>query len=95
MRNTKTSIKEEYQIPDCCEELILIDPHPLEAALLANAQMNDKTGKRIREREICDHPLLVAKYAKYFEDTQSRWSFASMQKMIVTKIKVIRSFSEF
>jgi len=44
MRNTKLSIKEEFQIPNCIEELLLIDLHPVEAALYAVAEMKENTG---------------------------------------------------
>lgn len=81
MRNTKESIKDEYQIPNCEEELVLLDFHPVEAAIYAEERMKQNPA---RQREICNHLLLCAKYAKLFED--KKWNFEEIRQIVAKEI---------
>jgi len=41
-RHTKETVKGEYQIPDCVEDLVLMDFDEIEAALYADARSEGK-----------------------------------------------------
>eukprot|EP01127_Copromyxa_protea_P010164 TRINITY_DN2452_c0_g1_i2.p1 TRINITY_DN2452_c0_g1~~TRINITY_DN2452_c0_g1_i2.p1 ORF type:complete len:1088 (-),score=197.51 TRINITY_DN2452_c0_g1_i2:351-3344(-) len=82
MRNTKTSIKEEYHIPNLEEELLFLDFHPVEAALYAEATMKGNTE---RQRLLCNHPLLSPKFAKEFD---GKWDLEALR---VKRAKIMKN----
>jgi len=54
-RNTKESIKSEYEVPPFVEEVILLDFHPVEAILYEDARLR---GQEQRMRILCNSPWL-------------------------------------